>query len=63
LGRALLFWKTELTPHLSPLPLNKGRGEQQPNQRQTGPALGIQTHTSRPRWIGPAASWIFESVS
>ena len=63
LSRALLFWKAELPPHLNPLPLNEGRGGQQPNQRQTEPALGIQTHTSLPRWIGPAASWKLESVS
>jgi hypothetical protein len=48
LGRALLFRKLKLTPHLNPLPLSKGRGG-----RQAPDPIGIRS----------SVSWKLESVS
>jgi hypothetical protein len=54
---ALPFGKAELTPHLNPLPLSKGRGGVSPDQPGTRPALTVQTCVSLPWWIGPVTSW------
>jgi hypothetical protein len=56
LNRTLLFGKAELTPHLNPLPLRKGRGGISPDQPRIRPALMIQKCMSLPWWIGPVIS-------
>jgi hypothetical protein len=57
LRRTLLFGKAELTPHLDPLPLSKGRGGVSPEQPRIRPALTVQKCVSLPWWIGPVTSW------
>jgi hypothetical protein len=56
LRRTLLFGKAELTPHLNPLPLRKGRGGVGADQPRIRPALTIQKWVSLPWWIGPVTS-------
>jgi hypothetical protein len=56
LRRTLLFGKAELTPHLNPLPLSKGRGGVSRDQPRIGPALTIQKCVRPPWWIGPVTS-------
>ena len=56
LRRTLLFGKAELTPHLNPLPLRKGRGGVSPDQPRIRPALTIQKCVSLPWWIPPVTS-------
>jgi len=56
LRRTLLFGKAELTPHLNPLPLCKGRGGVSADQPRIRPALTIQKCVSLPWWIGPVTS-------
>jgi hypothetical protein len=57
LRRTLPFEKAELTPHLNPLPLSKGRGGIRPDQPRRRPALTVQKCVSRPWAIGPVAGW------
>jgi len=56
LRRTLLFGKAELTPHLNPLPLSKGRGGISPDQPRIRPALTVQKCVSLPWWIGAVRS-------
>ena len=57
LRRTLLFGKAELTPHLNPLPLGKGRGGIRPDQPRRRPAFTGQKCVSRPWAIGPVTGW------
>lgn len=56
LRRTPHFGKAELTPHLNPLPLSKGRGGASHDQPRIYPALTIQKCVSWPWWIGPVTS-------
>jgi hypothetical protein len=57
LRHTLLFGKAGLTPHLTPLPLSKGRGGIRPDQPRRRPALTVQKCVSRPWAIGPVTGW------
>jgi hypothetical protein len=57
LRRTLLFGKAELTPHLNPLPLSKGRGGISRDQPRIRPPLTVQKCVSLPWWIGAVTSW------
>jgi len=57
LGRTLRFGKAELTPHLNPLPLSKGRGGVWPDQPRIRPARAVQKCASLPWWIKAVRSW------